>query len=248
MANTAFAIKQDPFYQWLLANTALSASSVEKYARAVRTISREMLEQSVISTPLHSMSAFDIDIAVPAIMGNPIFADKNARGNHMYSNALKQYRMFLNFIDDHPDCRDYVATIERDTTIPETDRIAIVKSRIGQGLFRDKLFKKYAGHCVITGLDHPKLLIASHIKPWAASTNEERIQVDNGLLLSATYDRLFDSGLITFDGSGRIYISSLLGVENTARLHLTPQTVYPLLVSQQMKQHLEYHGDTDFVR
>lgn len=61
MANTAFAIKQDPFYQWLLANTALSASPVEKYTRACRTISKEMLNQRVISTPLHGISAFDID-------------------------------------------------------------------------------------------------------------------------------------------------------------------------------------------
>lgn len=248
MANTIFPIKHDPFYLWLTANTSLSSSSIEKYARAVRTISKEMHEHSVIPKSLYSMSAFEIDIAVPAIMDNAYFIAKNSRGNHMYSNALKQYRMYLNYVDEQPNCQEYVKTIQNDTSIPETERIAIVNARIGQGLFRDKLIEKYAGKCIITGIDHPKLLIASHIKPWAASTNEERIQVDNGLLLSATYDRLFDSGLITFDVSGKLYISSLLGTENTARLHLVPQTVYPLLVSPQMKQHLEYHGDTLFVR
>ena len=66
--------------------------------------------------------------------------------------------------------------------------------------------EKYSGSCIITGLDHPKLLVASHIKPWAVSTNAERLSVDNGLLLSATYDRLFDCGLITFKKTGK-YIS-----------------------------------------
>lgn len=166
----------------------------------------------------------------------------------MYTNALKQYRMYKNQVDEDSDCREYVEKIQNDTSIPETDRIAIVKSRIGQGFFHEKLLEKYSGKCIITGIDHPKLLIASHIKPWAASTNEERIQVDNGLLLSATYDRLFDSGLITFDRTGRFFISSLLSSDNIARLQLPPQTAYSLLMSQQMVQHLEYHGDMVFVR
>ena len=77
---------------------------------------------------------------------------------------------------------------------------------------------KYHGSCVITGINHPKLLVASHIKPWVVSDNQERLQVDNGLLLSATYDRLFDSGLITFDKNGRIFLSSFIGTENEKKL------------------------------
>ena len=248
MDKSKIPVTADPFYQWLSANTTLSASSIEKYARAVRTISREMDERSVISKPLLNMSSFEIDIAVPAIMGDPYFMDKNIRGNHMYSNALKQYRMYLNAIDVQPDCQSYEETIKNDTTISETERIALVKSRIGQGIFREKLFKKYHGQCIITGINHPKLLVASHIKPWAASTNAERLQVDNGLLLSATYDRLFDSGLITFDHRGKLFISSLLSAENITRLHLVSQTIYPLLLTPQMKDHLEYHNDKIFVK
>ena len=248
MARSGAPITTDPFYQWLTTNTTLSASSIEKYMRAVRTISREMGERSVILKPLFDMSAFEIDIAVSMIMDDPQFVDKNLRGNHMYSNALKQYRMYLNAVDAQPACDEYVEVIQKDTKIPETERIAIVKSRVGQGLFREKLFEKYHGRCIITGIDHPKLLVASHIKPWAASSNKERLQVDNGLLLSATYDRLFDSGLITFDHKGKIFLSSLLSHENISRLQLTPKTVYPLLVTPQMKDHLEYHNDRIFVK
>ena len=248
MARSSVPISSEPFYQWLVVNTVLSASSVEKYARAIRTISADMSNHSVISKPLQNMSSFEIDIAIPAIMGDPYFVDKNTRGNHMYSNALKQYRMYLNAVDVQPDCSAYVAAIENDSMIPATERIAIVKSRIGQGVFREQLITKYNGQCVITGINHPKLLVASHIKPWAVSTNTERLQVDNGLLLSATYDRLFDSGLITFDQHGRIFLSSFLSAENATRLQLKAQTVYPLLMTPQMRDHLEYHGDKIFVR
>ncbi len=73
-----------------------------------------------------------------------------------------------------------------------------MKSRVGQGDFRKSLIEKYDGKCVVTGIDLTKLLIASHIKPWRISDNKERLSSENGLLLSANLDKLFDSGLITF--------------------------------------------------
>lgn len=248
MLKSTTPLQQDPFYQWLIHNTTLSQSSALKYARAVQTISKEMNDQSVIFKPLSNMSSFEIDIAVASIMENTYFVDKNSRGNHMYSSALKQYRLYLNSVDEHPDCQQYENAIKNDTSIPETQRTAIVQSRIGQGTFRKQLLEKYQGHCIITGIDHPTLLVASHIKPWAVSSNTERLQVDNGLLLSATYDRLFDSGLITFDTTGKIFLSSLLSAENITRLHLVAQTTYPLILSPQMKLHLEYHNDRIFVK
>ena len=107
---------------------------------------------------------------------------------------------------------------------------------------------KYNWQCIITGIDHPKLLVASHIKPWAVSTNEERLSVNNGLLLSATYDRLFDCGLITFDKTGRIYLSRFIGNENVKRLNLEADRQYDLRVDGYMGEYLEYHSDVLFVR
>lgn len=240
---------KDPFADWLTSTTSLAGSSIDKYARAVRTISQEMIEQRIINKPINEMDAFELDVAMAVIMQNPYFADKNKCGNHMYSNALKQFRYYRNSEEQRTDSSSaYIEKIVRDTTIPETERTAIVQSRIGQGLFRRQLMEKYHGSCIITGIDHPKLLVASHIKPWAASDNVERLQVDNGLLLSATYDRLFDSGLITFDKSGKLYISSFLGTENSKRLHLIQGTTYSLQTSAKMQQFLEYHTDVVFVK
>lgn len=242
-------VVEDPFATWLGKRTKLAESSVDKYARAVRTVSQEMLDQKTISKPILEMDSFELDIAMALIAGNAYFIDKNKRGNHMYSNALKQFRYYRNAEGVNESSSDiYIAAITNDTSIPETERTAIVQSRVGQGLFRKQLMDKYHGSCVITGINQPKLLVASHIKPWAASDNQERLQVDNGLLLSATYDRLFDSGLITFDKTGKIFLSSFIGVENEKKLHLHAGTQYHLMVTNKMQHFLEYHSDVVFVK
>ena len=113
-------------------------------------------------------------------------------------------------------------------------------------MFRKELIKKYNSSCVITGINEKKLLIASHIKPWAVCTNAERLSVENGLLLSPTFDKLFDCGLISFADSGRILISSQLSAEVVSKLHISMADTFNLKASQELKQNLEYHRDVVF--
>ncbi len=229
-----YSLDRNPFSAWLAANTNLADSSIYKYSGAVRVISNEMLDKRIIAKPLQNMSPFELDIAILNILSDSDFIAKNTRGNHMYSNALKQYRYFISTTADESEPVAYLEQIKIDSTITKTEREALIQSRIGQGIFRKALMDKYHGSCIITQIDHPKLLIASHIKPWAVSTNSERLSVDNGLLLSATYDRLFDAGLITFDKTGKIYLSSFIGKQNEAKLHLTSDMRFDLLPTQQM--------------
>lgn len=238
----------NPFSNWLSQNTKLSESSIEKYYGAVGTISKEMCQKGTIQKPLENMSPFELDIAIALTMSDPDFIAKNSRGNHMYSNALKQYRYYINAVTEDTDDSAYIESIKNDEKIPETERKAIIQSRVGQGTFRKSLFDKYHGRCIITGIDHPKLLVASHIKPWAISSNKERLSVDNGLLLSATYDRLFDSGLITFDRQGKVFLSSFIGEENVKRLNLSKDMRFDLCVSGNMGEYLDYHNDVLFVK
>ena len=86
----------EEFSVWMRENSTLSDSSVYKYTRAVNTISNEMKEKGVITESLLVMSALQLDIFVPLILHDPDFVTKNKRGDHMYSNALKQYRLFRN--------------------------------------------------------------------------------------------------------------------------------------------------------
>lgn len=125
-----------------------------------------------------------------------------------------------------------------------TERQAIVKSRIGQGQFRENLLSKY-GKCVITGVNIPQVLVASHIKPWAACDNRE---INNGLILSATYDRLFDSGLISFNEHGNLLISKFVSDANRALLSLDAKREYQIGYSSFMRDYLQYHNDVIYLK
>ena len=79
---------------------------------------------------------------------------------------------------------------------------------MGQGQFRKKVLQKYESRCIITGIDNPRLLLASHIKPWAVSSNAERLNSENGLCLSPAYDLTYSNTYYgehttTVDGNGR---------------------------------------------
>lgn len=94
-----------------------------------------------------------------------------------------------------------------------TEAERLVVQRVGQGLFRTALLDFWQGRCCVTGLEVPQLLRASHIRPWAlCDSDEQRLDVFNGLLLAPHVDALFDGGWISFSDSGALMISpSLLG-------------------------------------
>jgi hypothetical protein len=95
-----------------------------------------------------------------------------------------------------------------------TEREGLVTSRVGQGAYRKSILYRWKFRCAVTSYAKHEILIASHIVPWALSTNEERLDRDNGILLSPTYDALFDRHLISFENSGRIILSNSLSQSN----------------------------------
>lgn len=99
--------------------------------------------------------------------------------------------------------------IEGDVAIPETQRVQLAKARIGQGLFRKQVML-IDPRCRVTGVEEPRLLIASHIKPWRDSTNSERINGLNGIMLSPHIDALFDKAFISFENDGRLLVHESL--------------------------------------
>ena len=236
------------FCDWLKENTSLSDSSIEHYERGFRAVSKDMIEWNVIKKPLSEMTLAEYNIAVSIIFTNPNFSNKNKIGGRMYSNALKHYASFLKTNFEERIIEDELTkAVEEEKFLSQTEKNSIIKSRIGQGLFRKKLLQKYENRCIITGINDTRLLIASHIKPWEVSNNEERISKNNGLILSSTYDKLFDIGLITFENSGKILISNDLNVENRKILNLENGTVYDIKFSDLMKKNLEYHRDVRFL-
>lgn len=126
--------------------------------------------------------------------------------------------------------------------IENTEKIVEQKIRIGQSYFRKHLLSEMK-KCPITGIDDKRILIASHIKPWVHSNNEERINIKNGILLSPLFDKLFDRGigLITFTLDKKILISNRLSKENINRLKIYPNQVIEDLDVSGREKFLEYH-------
>lgn len=156
----------EQFSEWMKEHTDLADSSIYKYSRAVNTISNDMRSLGVISGDLLNMSVMQLDVAVSLILYNPEFVCKNNTGNNMYSNALKQFRLFRNteFVDTI-DTNEAKNVIDRYDLLETTEKDELIKSRLGQGIFRKRLIEKYNSRCIITGINEKRLLIASHIKP-----------------------------------------------------------------------------------
>ena len=120
----------------------------------------------------------------------------------------------------------------------KTERQGLVISRVGQGYYRQELIKKFNCRCAVTSIDREEILIASHIVPWRLSTDEERLDVDNGILLSPLYDALFDKHLISFNDDGEILIANSIKDDN---LKTNIRLNAKIIVTEGMKKYLYHH-------
>jgi hypothetical protein len=128
--------------------------------------------------------------------------------------------------------------IEHSLEIPETTRKALVQARVGQGKFKQRV-ANYERSCRISRVDNPTHLIASHIKPWRESDNEERLAGGNGLLLTPSIDHLFDRGFISFEDNGDLITSPVADTCSLDRMGVQPTNVGCFNIDQ--KYFLDYH-------
>jgi len=128
-----------------------------------------------------------------------------------------------------------------DSTVRETERLAIIRARNGQGLFKERV-SKIESRCRLTGVENPVHLVASHCKPWRDSTNEERLNGENGLLLTPSIDHLFDRGFIGFEDSGKLIISPVAHRPSLQRMGIdTMKVVNVVGFTGGQKQFLDFH-------
>ena len=114
--------------------------------------------------------------------------------------------------------------VEQNSEINETQRGALVMARRGQGLFKDRVML-IERCCRITKVDEPVHLRASHLKPWRDATNEERLDGENGLLLTPSIDHLLDKGFISFENSGELIISPVAHKPSLERMGVATERV-----------------------
>ena len=123
------------------------------------------------------------------------------------------------------------------------ERETVIKTRVNQGVFRELLLKRY-NNCCLCKIANPQLLVASHIKPWAKSKPDEKLNPGNGFLLCPAHDKLFDLGLISFEDDGQIIISTELSEVDRIYTNIRPDM--KIEVREENKPFLEYHRKNRF--
>lgn len=186
----------------------------------------------VCFSPLKSpiVPLLHIDAIAPLLPSTHSPLQRNGHGNLTYLSmipeSLGELLLQLGGVDrtDLLAARDDVilddlALIASDASLTRTERIALSKARIGQGVFRTNVLAQEPC-CRVTGVMLPSLLRASHIKAWRSSTNRERLDGANGLMLAPHVDLLFDKHLISFTDRGELILSPQLDSQIVQRWHL----------------------------
>ncbi len=220
------------FYNWLLSEKGLSKATASKYNLVIQNRISEWLpsyERPINSIEYEALklTIFDLDI----------YKERNKIGNNMYSSALNHYGHYLKELDIH----DQTIFNELESFTSEAERK--IKVRLVQNKFRKVLFDLHPC-CAVSGLQNAQFLIASHIKPWSVSNDQERLDHFNGLLLTPNFDRLFDRGFISFKLNGEIVISKSLDQNERFFFQIPKKLVVDL--KKEHKVYLEYHMDEIF--
>ncbi len=128
-------------------------------------------------------------------------------------------------IDAHentrPDVLEDIDHIEDDDSLTVTQRLQLAKARVGQGLFRKRVIV-LDGACRVTGVTDTRVLVASHIKPWREADNADRLNGNNGILLSPHVDALFDEELLSFEDDGQMLVHPSLSPDVLYRWSIDP--------------------------
>lgn len=125
------------------------------------------------------------------------------------------------------------------------ERTAVIRQRVNQSVFRSMILYNYEERCAITGINIPELLVAGHIIPWADSSPQQKLSPENGICLSALYDKAFDKGLITISPDDyTICLSSALQEYETQEFY---DQHFGCISGQKITMPIEHKPNRDFL-
>lgn len=215
------------------------------------------LKYHELDIPVNVRDRFDEILPLLPIKYSPFQRDTNGNPGYLYpcneELAIKLLELIseLNIYQVNEEqlelSVDEVRRTENNTLIPvvvETESEAKTKIRLGQQKFRRDLMPLWEGKCALCGINLPELLRVSRSKPWKDSTNVERLDPYNGVLLCANHDALYDKGLIAFDGQGRLHVSSVICDEDYLMYGLEPMT--KIQIHSQNKMYFKWHKKNIF--
>jgi hypothetical protein len=229
-------------YEHWLTSIGKSPKTAKNYSGAIAGgLSSWAAEAGLVNQSLYELdSVEDFRQACESMRQLPIYLARNTVGKGMYNAALNTFADYLADVTQNDLERD-IDQIVDDQQLTSTEKTTLINTRLGQGLFRKKLISQW-GACAITGYRDTRFLVASHIKPWSKSENQERLDPFNGLLLLPNLDKVFDLGYISFEDSGRIWVSEELENAHVLGIH----TRLSVKLEEKHKGYLAYHRDTVF--
>jgi len=157
------------------------------------------------------------------------------------------YRLFIDYFgeSEHPGEVKVEEQKVNNEPIPDEAKKQIQYARIGQGKYRKALLDE-CPFCPITLVSDDRLLIASHIKPWVTSPDDEKTNPKNGFMFTPTYDFLFDRGFISFTDDKRMLVSPWLSKTTCSKLSIADDKRYSMLPTEGREYFLEYHRKNVF--
>ncbi len=245
-------------------NSSLHSSAYKKYGHTGDQVQINIPDSNEIFTQLQKFAFQDdalvmlrydyiryVAILIPCELCGNLYSITDTHGIHnvnyvamnpSYNPALAhqiQYDIISNDVS-HDDVE--TTTLQRtlnNNPFAGTDVEKIVKTRVSQGSFR-RLLLLECHHCNLCDISTTSVLRASHIKEWAKSSKEERIDANNGLLLCANHDALFDRHLISFEpDTGNICISASIDDEQRNALNISESA--RLSMNERMKAYMQIH-------
>jgi hypothetical protein len=186
------------------------------------------------------------ELSLPNLSYISLLKLRSSRGDIVY-----YIRLFTDFMDsfgvtEHPiDIKNEEALVEDNSFLSKDEKLQTVKARVGQGKYRKQLLEQ-CPFCPVTLVSDDRLLIASHIKPWAASEQAEKIDPKNGFMFTPTIDYLFDSGFITFEDNKKMVVSPWLSKPTINRLNIKPLKIIDQLPIAGRERYLNYHRKNVF--
>lgn len=159
---------------------------------------------------------------------------------NMNSDYIYYIRLFADYFGEviHPEIIRKEESIIENTNSPENKEK--LRARQGQGEYRKRLLEQ-CPFCPITLISDDRILIASHIKPWAKSNDFEKTDPYNGFMFTPTIDYLFDRGFISFTDDQEMLLSPFLSKMTYSKLGLSDKKRYPMLNIEGRTEYLDYH-------
>ncbi|MBQ6781227.1 MAG: HNH endonuclease [Treponema sp.] len=235
---------QADFYHYMVTDGNLSQKASHDYVTRLKFLAKDYpLDENLTLEVIQNI----LEQEKEKIKLRTVYATSHAIGD--FKSGLNKFLDFIKSDYKKKLADSLLSDIEdtkNDSKLNETEKEQVIQARVGQGKFRSRLIE-YWGGCALTRIPMVSILVASHIKAWRDSTNAERLELYNGLLLLPNYDKLFDKGYIAFNPkNGKLLCSKFIDEHDKEALGLS-ENMSLIKLEEQHQKFLQYHIEHYFM-